>query len=179
MQIKRYAGIDIGSNAARLIIKDSHPSENNKYLFPKHLQSHSDASIQGKGIFTRRQTCSDIYSGIETIISTYGFSGIEPNTVIMGWMRQSKDPVRLSQMIERIYELDVNLLLIDYDKKNGYGKYKTVDIWWRGSGNNGNFALNLIKLLWVSENWGDAKLRLLVGNPINENAVKINFSKLS
>ncbi|MCD4793452.1 MAG: hypothetical protein K8R54_09480 [Bacteroidales bacterium] len=152
---------------------DLHESKDKKYLFPKHLQSYSQKTIEGKGVFTRKQSCSDIYTGIETIISTYGFSGIEPNTVIMGWMRQSKNPVRFSQMIKRIYELDVNLLLIDYDKKNRYGKYKTVDIWWRGSGNNGNFALNLIKLLWISENWGDAKLRLLVGNSVNENALKI------
>jgi amino acid transporter len=152
---------------------DLHESKNKKYLFPKHLQSHSHESFEGKGIFTRRQTCSDIYSGIETIISTYGFSGIEPNTVIMGWMRQSKNPVRFSQMIKRIYELDVNLLCIDYDKRFGYGNYKTVDIWWRGSGNNGNLALNLMKFLWASDNWSDAKLRLLIGNPVNENAAKI------
>lgn len=152
---------------------DLHETKDKKYLFPKHLQSHTHESFEGKGIFTRRQSCSDIYSGIETIISTYGFSGIEPNTVIMGWMRQSKNPVRFSQMIQRIYELDVNLLLIDYDKRYGYGDYKTVDIWWRGSGNNGNLALNLMKFLWASENWQDAKLRLLIGNPVNENAVKI------
>ncbi|MCF6364716.1 MAG: hypothetical protein L3J35_00790 [Bacteroidales bacterium] len=152
---------------------DLHESENKKYLFPKHLQAQFDDEIEGKGIFTRRQTCSDIYSGIETIISTYGFSGIEPNTVLMGWMRQSKNPVRFSQMISRIQELDVNILLVDYDKRYGYGNHKTIDIWWRGSGNNGNLALNLVKFLWASEDWAGAKLRLLVGNPINEKAAKI------
>ncbi len=152
---------------------DLHESKDKKYLFPKHLQASPEENGNLKGVFTRRQTCSDIYSGIETIISTYGFSGIEPNTVLMGWMRQSKNPVRFSQMIKRINELDVNLLLMDYDKRYGFGKYKTVDIWWRGSGNNGNLALHLIKFLWASENWHDAKLRLLVGNPNNEDSDKI------
>lgn len=152
---------------------DLHESTDKKYLFPKHLQANPDKNGNLKGVFTRRQTCSDIYTGIETIISTYGFSGIEPNTVLMGWMRQSKNPVRFSQMIKRINELDVNLLLMDYDKRFGFGNYKTVDIWWRGSGNNGNLILNLMKFLWVSENWRDAKLRLLVGNPNNENSDKI------
>ena len=64
-------------------------------------------------------------------------------------------------------------MLIDYDKRVGYGKYKTVDIWWRGSGNNGNLALNLMKFMWASDDWADAKLRLLVGNPVNENTSKI------
>ncbi len=151
---------------------DLHESKEKKYLFPKYLQSQFNEDNE-QGIFTRRQTCSDIYTGIETIISTYGFSGIEPNTVILGWMRQSKNPVRFSKMINRIHELDINLLLIDYDKKHGYGNYKTVDIWWRGSGNNGNLALNLMKFLWKSDDWADAKLRLLVGNPINEKASEI------
>ncbi|NPA43935.1 MAG: amino acid permease, partial [Chlorobi bacterium] len=149
---------------------DLHESENKKYLFPKHLQSQIDEEISGKGIFIRRQTCSDIYTGIETIVSTYGFSGIEPNTVILGWMRQSKNPVRFSQMLNRISELDVNILLVDYDKRVGFGNYKTIDIWWRGAGNNGNLALNLYKFLQASENWSGAKLRLLVGNPVNEEA---------
>lgn len=149
---------------------DLHESDNKKYLFPKHLQSQIDEEISGKGIFIRRQTCSDIYTGIETIVSTYGFSGIEPNTVILGWMRQSKNPARFSQMINRISELDVNLLLVDYDKRFGFGNYKTIDIWWRGAGNNGNLALNLYKFLQASENWNEAKLRLLIGNPVNEDA---------
>ena len=152
---------------------DLHETKDKKYLFPKHLQANPNENGNLKGVFERRQTCSDIYSGIETIISTYGFSGIEPNTVLMGWMRQSKNPVRFSEMIKRINELDVNLLLMDYDKRYGFGEYKTVDIWWRGSGNNGNLALNLIKFLRVSENWADAKLRLLIGNPDNEKAEKI------
>lgn len=37
MFIKKYAGIDIGSNAARLIIKDLHPAENNKYILKKRV----------------------------------------------------------------------------------------------------------------------------------------------
>ncbi|NPA68800.1 MAG: hypothetical protein GXO50_09355 [Chlorobi bacterium] len=152
---------------------DLYESKDKKYLFPKHLQAVPDHNGTLQGVFTRRQTCSDIYTGIETIISTYGFSGIEPNTVLMGWMRQSKNPVRFSQMIRRINELDVNLLLMDYDKRYGFGKYKTIDIWWRGSGNNGNLALHLTKFLRSSSHWKNAELRLLIGNPDNENAEKI------
>jgi exopolyphosphatase/guanosine-5'-triphosphate,3'-diphosphate pyrophosphatase len=37
MDIERYAGIDIGSNAARLIIKDIHPLDNNKFFLKKRV----------------------------------------------------------------------------------------------------------------------------------------------
>jgi exopolyphosphatase/guanosine-5'-triphosphate,3'-diphosphate pyrophosphatase len=37
MKIKSYAGIDIGSNAARLIIKDLHPTVKNTYMLKKRV----------------------------------------------------------------------------------------------------------------------------------------------
>ncbi len=152
---------------------DLFESEQKKYLFPKHLQSATSDEILGKGIFTRRQTCSDIYRGIETIVSTYGFSGIEPNTVLMGWARQSSKPKRFTDMLNRLSDLDVNVLMIDYDRRFGYGKYKTIDIWWRGSGHHGNLSLSLMKFLWSSDEWRDAKLRLMIVNPVNDEAPKI------
>ncbi len=152
---------------------DLHETKEKKYLFPKHLQSVPSDEIAGAGVFTRRQTCSDIYKGIETISSTYGFSGIVPNTVLMGWARQSASHKRFAQMIQRIHDLDMNMVLIDYDQRYGYGKYKQIDIWWRGAGNHGNLALTLMKFLWSSEDWLDANLRLLIVNPINEEGAKI------
>ncbi len=152
---------------------DLHKSNKDKYLFPKHLQSVPSDEIAGRGVFTRRKTCSNIYLGIETIVSTYGFSGIEPNTVLMGWARQSSDPVRFAGMIRKIAELDVNLVLIDYDKRFGYGKYEVIDIWWRGTGSHGNLAITLMKFLWSSKDWREAKLRLLIVNSVNDDAPRI------
>ena len=152
---------------------DLHESKGKRYLFPKHLQSTPTDNIVSKGIFTRRQTCSDIYTGVETIVSTYGFSGIEPNTVLMGWARGSSNPNRFVNMLQRISELDTNIILIDYDERYGYGDYKTIDIWWRGEGNHGNLSLTLMKFLWASDDWNGAKLRLLIVNPVNNDASKI------
>lgn len=152
---------------------DLHESKEEKYLFPKHLQSLPFEDINTKGVFTRRQTCSNIYLGIETIVSTYGFSGIDPNTVLMGWARQTKNPVRFAKMIRRLDELDVNILLIDYDKRYGYGDYKTIDIWWRGGGQHGNLSLSLIKVLWASKQWNAAEVRLIIVNPVNNDSPHI------
>lgn len=133
-----------------------------RVLFPKHKQSITDEHTENTGIFARRQSCSDIYRGIENISATYGFSGIEPNTVLMGWARQTKNPVRFVQMLHTLNELDLNILLLDYDKKRGFGKYKIIDIWWRGAGSNGNLSLMLSKFISASNAWPDAVIRLLV-----------------
>jgi hypothetical protein len=130
-------------------------------LFPKHKQAIKSNS-EDKGIFYRRQTCKDIYQGIEVIASTYGFSGIEPNTILMGWARQSKDPVKFGTMIRNLYKLDLNILLMDYDKRFGFGDKKSIDIWWRGEGHNNNLALFLAKFMISSNEWENAKIRLLI-----------------
>ncbi len=86
---------------------------------PRHKQSLPfDNKDSIKGFFSRQHFCSDLYEGIRTISSVYGFSGIEPNTVILGWGgRQSKDPEKFVQTINYISALDLNVLLMDYDKK--------------------------------------------------------------
>lgn len=143
-------------------------SKSAKVLFPKHQQSLPEVDANQRGVFTRRQSCRDIYEGIETIAATYGFSGVEPNTVLMGWARQSDDPVRFVKMLNTLNELDMNVLLLDYDKRYGFGKYRLIDIWWRGAGNNGNLALNLAKFIFTSPEWNESKIRLLVVNSENE-----------
>jgi amino acid transporter len=125
-------------------------------------------SPHSKGIFTREYYCRDFYDGIENIAETYGFAGVEPNTVLMGWAHQNTDAVRFGKLIKHIIDLDLNILLMDYDQQLGFGKRKTIDIWWRGSGNNGNLAINLVKFLWLSNEWKDSKTRLMIENPVND-----------
>jgi len=69
------------------VVSNFHLIENpeSKVLFPKHKQSLADDSLALQyGIFSRQQTVKDIYEGVETIARTYGFSGLEPNTILMG-----------------------------------------------------------------------------------------------
>jgi amino acid transporter len=141
-----------------------------KYLFPKHKQTLSDADTESnQGIFSRRQECNNIYQAIETIASIYGFSGVEPNTVLLGWGRNSSKPVQFVKMINRLVSLDLNVVLLDYDKKRGFGKYNLIDVWWRGGSNNGNFILSLIKFIHSTYEWRNARVRIMIVNPINQN----------
>jgi len=141
-----------------------------KYLFPKHKQTLSDADTESnQGIFSRRQECNNIYQAIETIASIYGFSGVEPNTVLLGWGRNSNKPEQFVKMLNRLVNLDLNVVLLDYDKKRGFGKYSLIDVWWRGGSNNGNFILSLIKFIHSTYEWRNAKVRIMIVNPVNQN----------
>ena len=140
-------------------------NKSSKVLFPKHKQPIDDSVYDdADGIFARRQECNNVYEGIETIAATYGFSGVEPNTVLLGWGRQTRNPVRFAKMLKYLSDLDLNIVLLDYEQTRGFGDYKLIDIWWRGGSNNGNLVLSLIKFLRASYDWRLAKVRLMIIN---------------
>lgn len=174
-------GLDLTVNRGMLSNFDLILNRSAEVLLKKHEQVVPDEiSTKHEGIYTRRHECKDIYEGIETIAGTYGFSGVEPNTVLMGWGRQSQDPLRFAQMIRTLSDLDLNIIMLDYDKSRGFGNYKTIDIWCRGGGNNCSMVLSLIRFLWISENWKEASVRILLINPENEKKDELyeNTSKI-
>lgn len=140
-----------------------------KVLITKSKQSVEEKSLaRDEGIFSRRQDCRDIYEGIETIAATYGFSGVEPNTVLLGWGRKTTDPLLFTKMLDYLVELDMNLVLLDYNKESGFGNHERIDVWWRGGSNNGNLVLSLIKYIRISYEWRNAKVRILIVNFENQ-----------
>lgn len=170
-------GVNIAGKQGFLSNFDLHISGESEILFPKSQQKiATEIEEQNTGVFTRRQSVSNLYQGIEMIAQTYGFSGVEPNTVMMGWARESSDPVRFSQLIYNLATLDMNVILLDYDKNRGWGNMQSIDIWWRGGGNNGNLALTLAKFITLSEDWAQAKIRLLIVNSNNDTSESIHES---
>jgi len=137
-----------------------------KVLFPKHKQAipEDEKGDDDEGVFSRRQECSNIYAGIKSISATYGFSGVEPNTVLLGWARKTDDPIGFAQMLKYLTDLDLNIVLLDFDEVTKFGSYKQIDIWWRGGSNNGNLVLSLIKFIRLSYEWRNVTVRLMIIN---------------
>lgn len=170
---KRPHLLDLGSNFVGdhgfLSNFDLQVKEDERFLFPKRDQNiTTEFSEKYPGVFTRQQSVNNVYDGMEMIAQTYGFSGVEPNTVMMGWARQSKKPIRFVQSINNLVELDMNVLLVDYDSQRGFGKHKKIDVWWRGGSRNGNLALYFAKFLLNSEAWTGAQIRLIIVNDQSE-----------
>jgi amino acid transporter len=142
-------------------------TDNKEFLFPKHKQIIDSEASGNKAIFERKHTSNNLYESISQISSTHGFAGMEPNTVFLGWGGNSQNPKDFARLVNRINQLDMNILLMDYDMERKFGKRQRIDIWWRGSGQNGNLSLQLVKFLWSDERWSQAQMRLLIVNPIN------------
>jgi len=155
-------------------------NSSSKLLFPKHKQAlTNDTLSQDEGIFSRLQESNDLYKGIESIAATYGFSGVEPNTILMGWGRKTEDPLKFAKMFKHLCDLDHNIVMLDYNKEKGFGNYKHIDVWWRGGSNNGNLILSLIKYIRLSYKWRHAKVRIMIINNKNHSKARIQAEAMT
>lgn len=144
-----------------------HPDE--KLLFEKTASVSIGSIGDYNDIVTRKHVCRNIYEGIEMISRVYGFSGFEPNTILMGWARNTRDPKRFEGLLANLKKLDYNLTFLNYDKDTGFGKHKKIDFWWSGKGKNLSLALHLIRFITVTPEWRHAEIRLLAINPNSRN----------
>ena len=114
--------------------------------------------------FNRKFRCNTLEEGIKTITSVYGFSGFEPNTIMMGWSRDTEKGDFLTNVLTDFRNKNLNAVLLDYDKNHGFGKKENIDIWWNGKGRVFSFSISLCKFILSSSDWRDARLRILVIN---------------
>jgi len=141
-------------------------------LFPKHKQSIKDEALEKYGVFGRQIEVQNEFQGIESIASTFGFSGMEPNTILMPWPGETQDPIWFTNMTKKLFDLDYNVLYLDYDKRWGFRKKEQIDLWWRSVGNTAELMLSLVKFISTSTDWAKANIRVLLVNDTNtENQV--------
>lgn len=127
------------------------------------------------GIFGRQIKVSNIYDGITTIASAFGFSGVEPNTIMMGWPKGLENSKEYSKMTQTLLYLDYNLLYLDFDKKAKFGNYDTVDFWWRETDSkNAEMMLNIARFIIASPRWNNTSIRVLFVNNNNVDKVLIH-----
>ena len=127
-----------------------------------------DVNFKELGIFARQLKVSNIYDGITNIASTFGFSGVEPNTIMMGWPKGLENSKEYSKMTQTLLHLDYNLLYLDFDLRTKFGNYKTVDLWWRETDSkNAEMMLNIARFIIASPRWDNPDIRVLFVNNNN------------
>ncbi|MBW6492571.1 MAG: amino acid permease [Lentimicrobium sp.] len=126
----------------------------------------SSNKTNGKDIrfFKRKFETGSLEEGLRTVTSVYGFSGFEPNTVMMGWSRNVQNADVLVSALNDFKSKNLNAIFLDYDKIHGFGNKSSIDIWWGGVGPHLNFSLELVKFLLTDRDWRDAHVRILVIN---------------
>lgn len=149
--------------------------EKNSKPLKKVDQTVIDENCKELGIFARQIKVDNIYTGITNIASTFGFSGVEPNTIMMGWPKGLENSEEYFKMTETLLHLDYNLLYLDFDKEAKFGTYKTVDLWWRETDSkNAEMMLNIARFIIASPKWNNTNIRVLF---VNNNNVDIDLIK--
>lgn len=108
--------------------------------------------------------CRDIYDGMNEISRVYGFEGIEPNTILMGWSRNSKNRDKFLRNLKNFQESDFNTILFRYNSVKKFGEKRTIDVWWSGWGSNLTFSIFILRHFTSGGDWKDSHIRLLVVN---------------
>ncbi|NNE68604.1 MAG: hypothetical protein HKN33_18710, partial [Pyrinomonadaceae bacterium] len=124
----------------------------------------------------------DIYKGIENVATTFGFSGIDPNTVMMGWTKTPETLIEFAKMTQNLVRLDYNILFLDFNKKTKFGNKESIDLWLRNTdGNNAEMMMNIGRFILQSPSWSKAKIRILfVNNTETEGSlVKAEITKIT
>jgi hypothetical protein len=125
-------------------------------LFTTAVIANTELDHTGKKVITRRHTCSDIYEGMQMISRVYGFTGFEPNTILMGSPKKTQNPDKFFSTFNVLQKLDYNLLLYNYKPPINNSSQRKIDIWWNGNSRNLNFGLALLKYISTEQVWRGA-----------------------
>jgi amino acid transporter/uncharacterized protein YxjI len=121
------------------------------------------------GYFHHKLFSQDVYRGMDEVARHYGFSGVEPNTILMGWSKNPKTQHNFLKTIRNFEQYGFNSLLLSFNNEKKYGNRHSIDIWWSGKGRNLSLAINLVRHITYSKLWKSARLRVLLINPLNDN----------
>jgi len=136
-------------------------------------QRYFSSSGKKDEFIIHQHRCRDIYDGMDEIARVYGFTGIEPNTVLMGWSKNEKNKGKFLNLIKKLAASDYNTVFLNYNAQKEFGKKSNIDIWWNGWGSNLTFAIFLLRHFTSAGDWKDAHIRLLVINNVQSRAEQI------
>ena len=153
----------------------------NKIPLKKSEQIIREDIYNDLGIFARQIKVDNLYKGITNIATTFGFSGVEPNTIMMGWPKGLEGSSEYAEMTETLLYLDYNLLYLDFDRKSKFGRYKTIDLWWRETDSkNAEMMLNIARFIIAAPKWNQTSIRVLFvdNNNVNPDVIHAKISEL-
>jgi len=165
---ERKALIDFGKliearrgmlSLVQVIESQSDNQWDNKIASEKELELFiTDNKIE---LFGEVIVTSNFYEGVKAVIQSYGFQGLKPNTLLLGWSdKEGKDKENYMDLVKFSYQFKKNIIIFDApdDKLASKDKPITIDIWWRGKTNG---ALMLMFAYLVQAEHPDSTIRIL------------------
>lgn len=111
--------------------------------------------------FAESQIVRDFYQGALTVIQSHGVGQFVTNTVLMGWSDHPSNTPSQLKLLRSLIALQKSVLFLHYDREQGFGGMKTIDVWWGGRGRNGELMLLLSHLITRHRHWHRSRIRVI------------------
>ncbi len=119
------------------------------------------------GVFSRLLPSDDLHESIRSACRFHGFSGLEPNTVLLDWAAHQGEEADFPALLGNLHDLDLNVLVFARNIEGRGSEHKTIDVWWAPDEGNFSLSLSLLRFVTSSQGWGHAQLRfMLVSNDV-------------
>lgn len=183
---KRYHLIEFASslthNRGILTISTVLTSDSIKTERQQKMERQIQEFLSKRGIqaLVRVTSATNAFEGIKQLVDSYGLGALVPNTVILGDSESRETVDEYSELIAHFYQLQRNVVVVHDNQEKGFGKRKTIDIWWGGLRGNGGLMILLAYLLQSSRSWWDADVRvkMVVDSESAAKSAKPNIQKV-
>ena len=130
------------------------------YLLKRHVPA-----------FIRTLPAADPFEGAATMIRSYGFGPLRPNTILIGETRRPASFLPYAKLIQLIARSRRNLIIVrqprdveaagaDGQQRPSKGRARRIDIWWSPRSRNTPLMLAVAVLLGRSTEWEGAQLQI-------------------
>ena len=168
----------------------------------EHLERHNSQErilhefIRDEGLqaFPAVVVAPDLTAGIESLVMCVGLGELRPNTILLGWPRESERAADFVSNLGTIDFMGRSILISRFAKSKSetdeddsksaerlwLPPQGTIDVWWRGK-QNGELMLLLAHLLTLNEGWKGRTIRLLrvIDNEAGRDEVESHLVKLA
>jgi amino acid transporter len=115
----------------------------------------------GGAAFAQCSLIEDFDSGVLGAVQSPGAPGLEPNTALMYWSRETDRQLDQLRLMRRLVALRKSVIFMTVDPERQFGARKRIDVWWRGRDRNGELMLLLAHIISRSPDWNGARIRVL------------------
>jgi amino acid transporter len=102
----------------------------------------------------------DAFTGARMLVSAYGLGALVPNTIVFGDAEAEASIRPFCETIAYLHEARRNVVVVKNNDERGFGRKKTIDVWWGGLKGNGSLMIILSYMLSSSLEWRGATVRL-------------------
>ncbi len=111
--------------------------------------------------FAEAEIVDNFETGAITVTQAHGIGALEPNIVLLGWSRTPGGREMQMRVMNSLVRLNKSVLFLNYDRERGFGRKRTISVWWRGGGGNADLMLLLAHLIRQHPAWEGANIRLM------------------